>query len=329
MTRDEVSLIAIEKAAERIAPYIHRTPILRSRQLDEMFGCTLLFKGEHLQKAGAFKARGAHNAVLQLGDAEASKGVATHSSGNHGAALALAARNRGTRAYVVMPENAPRVKKEAVEGYGAEIVYCESTLEARERTLSEVQTRTGAHFVHPYEDLRVICGQGTIGLEIAQQCGSEPPDVVIAPVGGGGLLSGVAVAIAALLPQCEVIAAEPEGADDAFRSLRDGRWQPQLAPDTIADGLLTSLGRPNFEIIRTHVRDILTVSDHAIVEAMKLIWSRTKQVVEPSAAVTLAAVLGDRERFAGRRVALILSGGNVDLDRLPWVSDRVDRGAPA
>jgi threonine dehydratase len=319
MGAEEVTLAAIEEAAERIAPYVHRTPIMGSRQLDERFGCTLLFKCEHLQKAGAFKARGAHNAVMQLSEQEAARGVATHSSGNHGAALALAGRNRGVPVYVVMPENAPEVKKEAVAGYGAEIVYCKPTLEAREATLSEVQARTGAHVVHPYEDPRIICGQGTTGIEVVRQCGDEPPDVVIAPVGGGGLLAGVAAAIGSLVPNCEVIGAEPTGADDAFRSFRDRRWQPQLSPDTIADGLLTSLGIPNFEIILDRVHDIVTVSDESIVESMRLIWTRTKQVVEPSAAVSLAAVLEDRQRFANRRVVLVLSGGNVDLDRLPWI----------
>lgn len=322
MTESRVDLAAIEAASHRIAPYVHRTPVMRSAQLDAMFGCELLLKCEHLQKVGAFKARGAHNAVMSLGESEAAKGVATHSSGNHAAALALAARNRGITAYVVMPENAARVKQDAVAGYGAEIVLCKSTLEARESTLEEVQARTGAHLVHPYEDPRVICGQGTVGLEIGLQCGGEPPDFVIAPVGGGGLLAGVSVAIGALLPECEVLGAEPAGADDAYRSFRDGRLHPQLAPDTIADGLLTSLGGLNFEIIRERVRDIVRVSDEATVEAMRAIWTRAKQIVEPSAAVTLGALLSDPGRFAGKRVVLILSGGNVDLDRLPWDAPR-------
>jgi threonine dehydratase len=319
LTAQPVTLALIEDAAKRIASFVHRTPIEGSRQLGEMFGCELRFKCEHLQKVGAFKARGAHNAVMQLSDEAAARGVTTHSSGNHAAALALAARNRGIRAYAVMPDNSPPVKKEAVAGYGAEIIYCEPTLAARESTLEEVQARTGAHFVHPYEDPRVICGQGTVGLEIVQQSGDAPPDVVIVPVGGGGLLAGVAVALAALLPGCQVIAAEPSGADDAHRSFHSGRWQPQLAPDTIADGLLTSLGKLNFELIQAHVDDIVTVTDDGIVEAMRLIWSRCKQIVEPSAAVTLAAVMSDADRFRGRRVACVLSGGNIDLNRLPWM----------
>jgi len=315
---DSVTLVAIEAAAARIAPYLHVTPVMRSRQLDERFGCELLLKCEHLQRVGAFKARGAHNAVLSLDSDAAANGVATHSSGNHAAALALAARTRGVPAYVVMPENASPVKKQAVASYGAEITFCESTLAAREATLSEVQRRTGAHVVHPYEDVRVICGQGTVGLEISRQCAGRPPDAVIVPVGGGGLLAGVAVSIAAMLPECEVIAAEPAGADDAFRSFRQRRWQPQLSPDTIADGLLTSVGKPNFEIMLRHVRDVVTVTDAAIVDAMELLWTRTKQVVEPSAAVPLAAVATDPERFAGRRIALVLSGGNVDVRRMNW-----------
>lgn len=313
-----VNLTAIEAAAQRIAPWVHETPILRSQSLDAILGCELMMKAEHLQKVGAFKARGAHNAVMQLTDAQAAPGVATHSSGNHAAALALAARNRGIPARVVMPENAPEVKRLAVEGYGAEITTCPPTLEARESTLDEVVARTGAHVVHPYEDERVICGQGTVGLEIAWQCSATPPDVVVVPVGGGGLLAGVAVAIRALLPSCEVIAAEPTGADDAARGFRAREWVPQTAPDTIADGLLTSVGHPNFEIMLENVADVLTVTDDEIVRAMELVWTRSKQVIEPSAAVPVAAVAGAPERFAGRRVAVVLSGGNVDLRKLPF-----------
>ncbi len=316
---DLVSIDTIHEAATRIEPWVHRTPILTSRAIDEIAGCDLHMKSEHLQRVGAFKARGAHNAVLQLDDEAARRGVAAHSSGNHAAALALAARNRGIPAYVVMPENAPIVKKVAVEGYGAEIIWCEPTLDARESTLARVIERTGAEPVHPYEDPRVINGQGTVGVEIAFQMGGTEPDVVLAPVGGGGLLAGLAVAIKSLLPGCEVIAVEPIGADDAARSFRSGVWVAQLAPDTIADGLLTSLGQINFELIQKHVDDIVTVDDDMIIEAMRLVFSRMKQVVEPSGAVPLAGVLAHRERFAGRRVAWVASGGNVDLGALPWV----------
>jgi threonine dehydratase len=314
---DDVSVESIKAAAQRIAAYVHRTPLLASHQLGEMFGCEIQLKCENLQKVGAFKARGAHNAVMSLSDDTAARGVATHSSGNHAAALALAARNRGISATVVMPENAPSVKKAAVAGYGAEILFCEPTLAAREAALAELESRTGAHIVHPYEDPAVISGQGTVGLEIAQQSGDTPPELIVAPVGGGGLLAGVSVALAAD-PKCAVVGAEPTGADDARRSFDTGRLHPQLAPDTIADGLLTSLGRLNFELIRRHADAILTAPDAAIVEAMKLIWSRTKQVVEPSAAVALAVVMASPERFRGKRVVLIMSGGNVDLERLPW-----------
>ncbi len=318
----KVTLPSIEEAARRIAPFVHRTPVMGSQQLGSMFDCTLSFKCEHLQKVGAFKARGAHNAVLLLPDEVAARGVTTHSSGNHAAALALAARNRGIRAYVVMPDDATRVKKEAVAGYGAEIIYCEPTLAAREATLAEVQSRTGAHVVHPYDDPHVICGQGTVGLEIVEQSQANPPEILLVPVGGGGLLAGVAVAMRSLLPTCTVIAAEPAGADDAHRGFHSGEWQPQLTPNTIADGLLTALGRLNFELIQRHVDDVVTVSDDAIIEAMQLIWSRCKQIVEPSAAVPLAAVMSDVQRFRGKHVSLVLTGGNVDLDRLPWCQGR-------
>ena len=315
MTHPSIDLAAIQRAAKRIEPFIHRTPIITSSQLDAIAGTAVRIKAEHLQKVGAFKARGAHNAVLQ---ADATHGFATHSSGNHGAALALAARNVGARALVVMPDNAPLVKRAAVASYGAEIIPCEPTQEAREATLASVLEKTGAHFVHPYEDPDVICGQGTAGLEIAEQCADEPPDAVVVPVGGGGLLSGVATAMKALEPGCEIIGAEPAGADDAQRGFRSGNWEPQRNPQTIADGLRTSLGHPNFALIRESVDDILTVSDEATIEAMKACWQFTKQIIEPSAAVALAVVLTHRERFKGRRVVVIATGGNLDLQNLPW-----------
>ncbi len=306
----------LEAAAERIAAHVHRTPVVTCAGLDSLAGASLHFKCENLQKVGAFKARGATNAVLALVDEVAGRGVATHSSGNHAAAVARAAAIRGVPAHIVMPVTAPRVKRAAVVGYGGEITECAATLEARETTLAEVVARTGAAFIHPYDDPTVIAGQGTAGLELL----AEVPDLdaVIAPVGGGGLLSGTCLAAAGAAPDVEVYGAEPAAADDAFRSLRDGRRYPSEDPDTVADGLRTALSDLTFEILRHHVAAILTVSERAIVDAMRLIWERAKLVVEPSAAVTLAAVLENPQRFHGRRVGLILSGGNVDLDRLPF-----------
>jgi threonine dehydratase len=283
-----------------------------------MAGGRIFFKCENLQKAGAFKIRGACNAVFSLSEDEAKRGVATHSSGNHAAALALAAQWRGIPAHVVMPETAPRVKKLAVAGYGAEIVFCKPTLESRERALAEVVARTGAAVVHPYNDLRVITGQGTAAIELLDQV--QDLDLVLAPVGGGGLLSGTAIAVSLVSPKTAVIAAEPERADDAYRSFKSGHIVPSVHPNTIADGLLTSLGDLTFPIIRRHVRDIVLVSEEAIVEAMRCLWERMKILVEPSAAVPLGAVLSRGLKVAGLRVGIILSGGNVDLDRLPWSS---------
>lgn len=305
-------------AADRIAPYTHITPIQTSSAMDRILGCELLFKCEHLQKAGAFKARGAHNAVFQLSNAAAGRGVITHSSGNHGAALALAAQVRGVRAQVVMPSNAPEVKKAAVLGYGAQVSECNPTLEARELTVARLQADSGATVVHPYDDPAVICGQSTVGLELAQQLTAGRPDAIVVPVGGGGLLAGVAVACSHVLPGCSVYGAEPAGADDAKRSFDAGTIIPQREPDTIADGLLTSLGELTFPLIRRYVSDILVVDDTETVSAMELMFTRAKQVVEPSAAVAVAAVAGYRDLFAGRRVAVVLSGGNLDLAALPW-----------
>jgi threonine dehydratase len=313
----EPSLEDIRQAHRRIEPFIHRTPVLTSATIDRMAGGEIFFKCENLQKAGAFKIRGACNAVFSLSDDEAKRGVATHSSGNHAAALALAARWRGIPAHVVMPENSPHVKKLAVAGYGAEIVFCKPTLEARERALAEVVARTGAAFIHPYNDLRVITGQGTAAIELCEQV--QNLDLVVAPVGGGGLLSGTAVAISLVSPKTAVIAAEPERADDAYRSFKSGHIVPSLDPNTIADGLRTSLGDLTFPIIQRYVKDIVLVSEEAIVDAMRCLWERMKILVEPSAAVPLGAVLSRRLDVAGRRVGLIVSGGNVDLDRLPWV----------
>jgi threonine dehydratase len=309
-----VDISDVTAAHQRISAHIHRTPVIHSRLLDERVGCHVSFKCENLQKVGAFKARGALNAVLGLPDEESA--VATHSSGNHAAALAMAAAVRGISAHIVMPDNAPAVKKAAVQGYGGKIVECEATLAARESTLQQLVAETGAHVVHPYDDPRIIAGQGTVALELLQQI--DDLDVVVAPVGGGGLLAGIAIAIKALRPGVEVVGAEPAGADDAFRSFGLGRWVPQENPQTIADGLLTSLGKRNYDIIRNQVDTILTVEEDSIVTAMQLQWTRLKTLVEPSGAVSFAALLEHPERFRGRRVACIISGGNVDLNNLPW-----------
>jgi threonine dehydratase len=280
----------------------------------------IFFKCENFQKAGAFKIRGATNAVFCLEQKEALQGVATHSSGNHGAALALAGTWRGIKAYVVMPENAPTVKQHAVTEYGAEIIFCKPTLEAREEALTDVVTRTGAAFIHPYNDYRVISGQGTAALELCEDISHM--DMVMTPVGGGGLLSGTALAVSALSPNTQVIGVEPEKADDAYRSFYAGRIIPADNPVTIADGLRTSLGSLTFPIIRKRVKDILTVSEKDIISAMRLIWERMKIVVEPSAAVPLGALLARTRQFSGKRIGVILSGGNVDLGCLPWIDKR-------
>ncbi|MEE4271619.1 MAG: pyridoxal-phosphate dependent enzyme [Thermoanaerobaculales bacterium] len=303
-------------AAQRIAPHVHRTPVATCSSIDEIAGAALFFKCENLQKVGAFKARGATNAVLSLDENEAARGVCTHSSGNHAAALARAAGVRGISAHIVMPRSAPPVKKAAVAGYGGLITECEPTLEARETTLSEVQDRTGATFIHPFDDPRVIAGQGTAAIELLDQ--APELDVVMAPVGGGGLASGTTITVSSLRPEIELLGAEPAGADDAFRSLRDGTLYPSVEPNTIADGLLTSLSDRTFRILSDRLEGILTVDEETIVRAMRLLWERAKILVEPSGAVPLAAVLAHPECFADRRIGLILSGGNVDLDRLPW-----------
>ncbi len=307
---------AIRDAKRRITPLVHRTPVLTSETVDRLSGKQLFFKCENFQKVGAFKARGAVNTVYSLGRESIGHGVATHSSGNHGAAIAYAARCRDIKAYVVMPNNAPPVKKAAVSGYGAEIIYCEPGQKARESAVAEVIERTGAVFIHPYNDYRVITGQATAALELLEQV--DDVETIIAPVGGGGLLSGTALTAAAVKPGASVIGAEPEQADDAFRSLQAGKIIPVENPDTIADGLRTSLGDVTFPIISSYASAIITVSEAAIIEAMRLVWERMKIIIEPSAAVPLAAVLNKRAEIPGRKVALIISGGNADLDHLPW-----------
>jgi threonine dehydratase len=317
-SRDDIpTLEDVLRAAERIAPHAHRTPVLTCRGLDDMTGARLFFKCENLQRTGAFKFRGACNAVMSLGDEEAGRGVATHSSGNHAAALALAARLRGIEAHIVMPRTSREVKKAAVAGYGAAITLCEPTLAARETTLEEVVARTGATFIHPYNDPRVMAGQGTAALELLDQAGDL--DVVMAPVGGGGLASGTAIAVSGTSPGTPVILAEPAGADDAFRSLEAGHIVPSVNPHTIADGLLTSLGDRTFAVIREQVERIVTVGEEAIVAAMRHVWERMKLIIEPSSAVPLAALLEGGIDLAGQRVGIILSGGNVDLESLPWI----------
>jgi len=310
------TLSDIRNAAKRIKPFAHRTPVLTCTSIDDRVGMHVFMKCENLQKAGAFKFRGACNTVLSLTDEEAAHGVCTHSSGNHAAALALAARLRGIPAYVVMPENAPAVKKAAVAGYGGQITFCKPTLEARETTTEQIAKKTGATVVHPYNDYRVITGQGTAALELLEEI--PDLDVIIAPVGGGGLLSGTAIAAKGTSPNIRVIAAEPEKADDAFRSLQAGHIVPSENPKTIADGLLTSLGNKTFPIIQQNVEQILTVSEEAILTAMRFIWERAKIVIEPSAAVPFGLLLESKIDLGNLHVGLILSGGNVDLDKLPW-----------
>lgn len=306
----------IQQAAQRIEPYIHRTPVLTNQSLDQRGGAQVYLKCENMQKVGAFKFRGACNAVFSLSDEEAAHGVVTHSSGNHAQALALAAKLRGIPAYIVMPDNAPQVKKDAVAGYGGRITFCEPTLEARESTMEGIRLETGATVVHPYDNERVIAGQGTATLELLE---SVPDlDAVIAPVGGGGLLSGTSIAAKGLKPDIRVIAAEPEMADDAYRSMQEGRIIPSVNPKTIADGLLTSLGKLTFPIIQGNVEQIVTVSERGIIEAMKFVWERAKIVIEPSAAVAVGVLWEKKIDLGGLKVGVILSGGNVDLGKLPW-----------
>jgi len=312
------ALSDIQSAHLRISPYIHWTPVLTSRQLNLIYGCELFFKCENFQKVGAFKSRGACNAVFSLRDEEVTKGVATHSSGNHAQALARAAAIRGCKAYIVMPETSPKVKSDAVKGYGGEITFCKPTLEARESTLAEVINRTGATEIHPYNDYRIIAGQATAAMELLQEAGEL--DVIIAPIGGGGLMSGTALATSYLSPRTQIIAAEPAGADDAYRSFTTGQLVPSVNPKTICDGLLTSLGTLTFPIIINKVHRIITVSEESVIRAMMLTWERMKIIIEPSSAVPLAALMENREEFAGKKIGIIISGGNVSLDKLPWIT---------
>ena len=307
---------AILSAHERIQPHIHRTVVLTSSRLNEASKASLFFKCENFQKIGAFKARGATNAVFSLNDATAGRGVATHSSGNHGAAVARAAKLRGIPAHIVMPSNSAKVKIRAVEGYGARVVFCEPTEEARESTCAEVIKKTDATLVHSFENEDVIAGQGTAAMELLEEAADL--DVLMCPVGGGGLLAGTAIAAKSMQPEIKVIAVEPANADDAAQSFRAGRRIVTEKKFTIADGLRTNVGEPNFAIIQRYVDDIVTVSEEAIVSAMRTIWETMKIIVEPSAAVPYAAILERVIDVNGRRVGIILTGGNVDLDALPW-----------
>ena len=310
-------LNTIQLAAERIKPYIHKTPVLSSTGINEITGGNIFFKCENMQKAGAFKSRGACNAVFSLTEDQLKKGVGTHSSGNHAQALARAASLRNTDAYIVMPETSPKVKVAAVKAYGGKITFCKPTLQAREETLQTIISNTGALEIHPYNDYRIIAGQATAAMEMLEAMGKV--DIIMAPVGGGGLLSGTALSTKFLSPETVVIAAEPEMADDAYRSFHEGRLIPSENPLTIADGLLTSLGSLTYPIITEYVDDIVTVSEEGIIRAMRLTWERMKIVIEPSAAVPLAAILENKVEVKGKTVGIILSGGNVDLDSLPWL----------
>lgn len=309
-------LADIRDAAARIAPYAVVTPVLRSAALDALTGVQLHFKCENLQRGGAFKFRGACNAVWSLTDEEATRGVVTHSSGNHGNALALAAATRGIKAHVVVPEGAVQAKVDAIARAGATLHRCAPTQAAREAMCAQVQRETGATLVHPYADPRVMAGQGTIALELLQQVPAL--DAIVAPVGGGGLLSGVAIAAQAMHPELRLMGAEPAGADDAARSLAAGRRVMDVVPQTVCDGLRALVGTPNLTVLQAHQVEVITVTDAEAIAAMRLVWSELKQVIEVSSATVLAAVIKRRDQLAGRRIGLVLTGGNVDLDALPW-----------
>jgi len=317
MTRFAVTFVEIQEAAERIRPLVHRTPVMTCETLNRLTDKQLFFKCENLQKVGAFKFRGASNAVAQLTEEQKRRGVCTHSSGNHAQALALAARQQGIPAYIVMPETAPQVKVDSVRGYGAEITFCEPTQAAREATANELVERTGATFIHPYDNPQVIAGQGTAALELLEDVPGL--DAVICPVGGGGLASGTCLAVHGTNPEINVYAAEPQGADDTYRSFQSGQRQPVGKPNTIADGLLTTVGELTWPILKEHLAGVLTVSDEQIIEAMQLMWTRMKLVVEPSGAVPFAALVSHQLPEEVQRIGVIISGGNVDLHKLPWL----------
>ena len=310
------TLSDIKRAHQRIEQYIVRTPVLTSQSINELTGSSLHFKCENFQKIGAFKMRGAANAIFSIRPEEREKGFATHSSGNHAQAVALAAKLAKTKAYVVMPKNAPAVKKKAVLGYGAEIIFCEPNEKAREDTCNEVIERTGAKFIHPFHDPQIIAGQATATKELIED--ESDFDVIMTPVGGGGLAAGSALATEYLTPNTEVILAEPEEVNDAYESFKTGKLHPSTNKPTIADGLKTSLGELNFRIIQDYVKDIYTVSESEIVEAMRMVWERMKIIIEPSCAVPLAAVIKNQQYFQGKKIGIVLTGGNVDLENLPF-----------
>ena len=309
-------LADIKAAHSKIRPFIHNTPVMKSNQLNELFNCELFLKCENFQKVGAFKFRGATNAVLSLSSAERSKGVVTHSSGNHAAALSLAARMSGITAKIVMPENAPVVKKNAVAGYGADITFCKPTLQAREEATRQIIEKTGATLIHPYDNFNVICGQGTAALELLQEIGDL--EIVVAPVGGGGLLSGTSACVKGITKNIQVIGAEPLNANDAFISFTTGVLTPSVNPVTCADGLLTSLSELTFSVIKKNTDNILTAKEDSIIECMLLVWERMKIIIEPSSATVLAVVKENPGLFEGKKTGLIISGGNVDFRKLPF-----------
>ena len=310
------TLEEIKETHQAIQSFIHRTPVLSSESINKIAGAEIFFKCENFQKIGAFKMRGGASAAIRLTEEEKRKGIATHSSGNHAQAVARSAQVLGIPAYIVMPNNAPLIKQKATDGYGAEIIFCEPTLEARESTLEEVVAETGATFIHPYNDYEVIAGQATVAVELLEDTGGL--DVIMAPVGGGGLMSGTALATTFLSPNTRIVGAEPSEVDDAYRSFASGTLQKNETTNTIADGLRTSLGEKTLEIIRKYVAEIYLVEEEEIVEAMQLIWERMKIIIEPSCAVPLAAVLNNKEDFAGKKIGIIITGGNVDVNNLPF-----------
>ncbi len=311
------SFTHIQEAHQRISPFIVRTPVLHSEAINKMLNTCLFFKCENFQNTGSFKLRGASNAILSLDEDSAQKGVATHSSGNHAQAVAYAAQKRNIPAYIVMPTNAPKIKIEGVKEYGGQIFFCEPTLAAREKTAEEVIAKTGATFVHPFNDYRIIAGQASCAKELIEEV--KMLDIIVCPVGGGGLLSGTALSTHHLLPNTQIIAAEPALADDAFRSFQSGKIEPVLSTATIADGLRTSLGEKTLDIMRKYVNRVILAKEESIIKAMRLIWERLKIVIEPSCAVPLAAIMDDTtDFFQGKSIGVILTGGNVDLDKLPW-----------
>ena len=318
ITGQDLTIEDVFAAHERIRPYIHRTPVLTSSFINQLTGAELFFKCENLQKAAAFKARGASNAVFGLSESDAKRGVATHSSGNHALCLSYAAGRRGIPCHVVMPSTAPQAKKDAVIGYGGKITECEPSTTSREAVFAKVQEETGADFVHPYNDPRVIAGQGTCSRELLEQV--KGLDAMIAPIGGGGMISGTCLTLSNLAPGVKIYAAEPEQADDAYRSFKAGKIIADDAPVTVADGLKVPLKDLTWHFVSNHVTDILTASEQEIIDAMRLIWARMKIVMEPSSAVPLATILKNKEVFAGKRVGVIVTGGNVDLDKLPWLN---------